>query len=76
MSLPQLCYVAKASKKEKAKPKKKSRGEYEERLAFNGTFLDIMKASVKHANSKSMNKNNEEYYFHFFYGWFIKPAYQ
>ena len=47
--------MAKASKK-KAKPKKKDRGEYDEKLAVNGSFLDIMKASAKHANAKSAKK--------------------
>ena len=48
--------MAKAAKK-KEKPKKKSRGEYEEKLAVNGSFLDIIKASAKHANSQSAKKN-------------------
>ena len=49
--------MAKAAKK-KEKPKKKSRGEYEEKLAVNGSFLDIIKASAKHADANS--KKNEK----------------
>lgn len=41
--------MAKAVKK----AKKKKRGQYEEKLAVNGGFLDIMKAAGKHANIKS-----------------------
>jgi hypothetical protein len=46
--------MAKAIKK-KAKPKKE-RGNYEEKLAVNGSFMDIIKASVKDAKKKSAKK--------------------
>lgn len=44
----------------KAKPKKKSKSnratKYDEKLTVNGSFLDIMKAAVKDANSKNVKK--------------------
>lgn len=39
-------------KPSKEKPRKK-RGEYEEPLKVNGSFMDIMKAAVKQANAKA-----------------------
>lgn len=45
--------MAKAIKKSK----KKIRGQYEEKLAVNGGFLDIMKAAGKQANTKSAKKS-------------------
>ena len=44
--------MAKAGKK----AKKKARGKYDEKLAVNGGFLDIMKAAGKDANTKSGKK--------------------
>ena len=44
--------MAKAVKK----AKKPVRGKYNEKLAVNGSFMDIMKASAKHANNKSTPK--------------------
>jgi len=41
--------------KKKTKPKKK-RGQYDEKLSVNGSFLDILKASAKDANNKSVEK--------------------
>ena len=43
--------MAKAAKKKPAKSKRAKK--YDEKIAVNGSFLDIMKASAKHANSKS-----------------------
>ena len=43
------------AEKKKATPKKK-RGEYEKPLKVNGSFLDIVKASVKHADKNSAPK--------------------
>ena len=48
--------MAKAAKKKVKKPNKRSKG-YEEKLAVHGSFLDIIKASAKHANSQSAKKN-------------------
>lgn len=45
--------MAKAVKK----AKKKKRGQYEQKLAVNGGFLDIMKAASKQANSKSKSSS-------------------
>lgn len=44
--------MAKATKKAKKKP----RGKYEEKLAIVGSFIDIMKAAGKQANTKSAKK--------------------
>ena len=41
--------------KKKVKPKKE-RGNYEEKLAVNGSFMDIMKAAVKDTRNKSAKK--------------------
>ena len=41
--------------KKKVPPKKKRR-EYKQKLKVNGSFLDIVKASVKHANKHSVPK--------------------
>ena len=46
--------MAKAVKK----AKKPGRGKYDEKLAVNGTFLDIMKAAAKNANDKSVKKTS------------------
>jgi hypothetical protein len=40
----------------KAKPKKERPPKYDEKLAVKGSFLDIMKAAGKDANSKSVKK--------------------
>ena len=47
--------MAKADKK-KAKPKVKRAKGYDEKLAVNGSFLDIMKTAVKHAENHSAKK--------------------
>jgi len=47
-----ICIMAKAIKKT---PTKK-RGEYDEKLKVNASFLDIIKASVKDAKSKDTKK--------------------
>lgn len=47
--------MAKAAKK-KQQPKKKARGNYDEKLAVNGSFLDIMKAASKDANKADTDK--------------------
>jgi hypothetical protein len=46
--------MAKAVKK--AKPKKERPAKYDEKLAVKGSFLDIVKASVKHAENNSAKK--------------------
>ncbi|WP_161499249.1 hypothetical protein [Flavipsychrobacter stenotrophus] len=46
--------MAKAVKKKA--PVKKERGTYEEPLTVNGSFMDIMKAAVKHADNNSKSK--------------------
>ena len=43
-------------KEKKPKKDKPRGGKYEDKLAVNGSFLDIMKASVKHADSKAVKK--------------------
>ncbi len=35
---------------------KKQRGNYDEKLSVNGSFIDIMSAAVKDANNKSIKK--------------------
>lgn len=45
--------MAKAAKKA-TEPKK--RGNYDEKLQVNGSFMDIMKAAVKHADNNSKAK--------------------
>ena len=45
--------MAKAAKK---KDDSKKRGTYEEPLQVNGSFMDIMKAAVKHADNNSKSK--------------------
>jgi hypothetical protein len=51
--------MAKASKKKQAAKKAtkpKERGEYDDKIAVNGSFMDILKASGKHANNNSAKK--------------------
>ncbi|HTC00163.1 MAG TPA: hypothetical protein VK705_05725 [Ferruginibacter sp.] len=48
--------MAKAVKK--AKPKKERPAKYDEKLAVNGSFLDIMKAAAKHAQNNSAKKSS------------------
>lgn len=38
---------------------KKPRGKYEEKLKVKGSFLDIIKASVKDANAKTVSKRRK-----------------
>ncbi len=40
------------------KPKNK-RGNYEEKIEVEGSFIDIIKASVKHANKNSSKKKKD-----------------
>lgn len=52
--------MAKAQKKKtekKASPKPKRDSTYEDKLSVKGSFMDIMKASGKHANNHSAKKN-------------------
>lgn len=44
--------MAKAVKK----AKKIHRGKYDEKMAVSGSFLDVVKAAAKNANSKSAKK--------------------
>ena len=46
------------SEKKKVKPKKKRANGYDEKLAVNGSFLDIMKAAAGHANDHSTKKKS------------------
>lgn len=48
--------MAKAIKKDKAKKPRPTN--YDDKLAVNGSFLDIMKAAVKDANNKSVKKSS------------------
>lgn len=47
-----------AEKKEKKqiKPKKERASNYNEKLAVTGSFLDLMKAAAKHANTDKKEK--------------------
>ena len=45
--------MAKAPKKA---PAAKKRGKYDEKLAVKGTFLDLIQASMKHADKNSKAK--------------------
>ena len=45
-----------AVNKNMAKPPAKKRAKYDDKLAVYGSFLDIMKASVKDANNKRAAK--------------------
>ena len=49
--------MAKAVSK-KAKPKKQRASKYDEKLAVNGSFLDIMKAAVKDTKQHSAKKGS------------------
>ncbi len=42
--------------KVKKATEKKPRGKYDEKLAVNGSFMDIMKAAVKDADKKAKKK--------------------
>ena len=44
------------AKAEKKATDKKKRGKYDEKLQVNGSFMDIMKAAVKHADANSKSK--------------------
>ena len=48
-----LCKMAKSTNKT---TEKKKRGKYDEKLAVKGSFLDIMQASMKHADKNSAPK--------------------
>jgi hypothetical protein len=41
------------TEKKKAEPKKKRAGKYDNKLKVEASFMDIIKASVEHANSKT-----------------------
>ena len=43
-------------KKPKAKADKKERSGYTTKLTVNGSFMDVLKASVKNANDKTPKK--------------------
>lgn len=45
--------------KEKKPTDKKKRGEYDEKLQVNGSFMDIMKAAVKNADANSKAKKTK-----------------
>ena len=45
--------------KDKSKAEKKQRGEYNDKLTVKGSFLDIVKASVKDANAKTSKKKKK-----------------
>ena len=48
--------MAKSTKKKQVEKKpsnKAKRGNYDDKLNVNGSFMDIMKASAKHANANS-----------------------
>lgn len=47
------------AKENKKATKKAKRGSYDEKLAVNGSFLDIMKAAAKNANEKSIKKDKK-----------------
>ena len=44
------------AKAEKKKEERKKRGQYDEKIAVKGTFLDIMTAAAQHADKKSATK--------------------
>ena len=46
-----------ATPKKKA-AKRKKRGDYDKKLAVKGSFVDIMKASMKDADNKSAKKKD------------------
>lgn len=48
----QLLSLEMAKKTKLGKPKKERPTNYSEKLAVKGTFLDVIKASVKHAEKK------------------------
>lgn len=50
-----ICTMAKASKKKTKKENKRAKG-YDDKLAVNGSFLQILQASAKHANANSAKK--------------------
>lgn len=51
-----MSFYAKEKKKKEDKKDKKQRGKYDEPLATSGSFLDIIKASAKHADNNSKKK--------------------
>ena len=47
------------AKAEKKKPdEKKKRGKYDEKLAVEGSFMDIMKSAVKHREKNTAKKKD------------------
>lgn len=49
-----------AKVKKQIKPKKERASKYDEKLAVNGSFLDVIKASVKHANTSDKKKPSKK----------------
>ncbi len=45
--------MAKQLKKKASKTEGKKRGKYDEKLTISGSFLDVIKASTKHADNNS-----------------------
>ncbi len=48
------------NKEKESKAEKKPRGKYDDKLKVKGSFLDIIKASVKDANAKTISKNKKK----------------
>lgn len=52
-----ICFMAAEKKaKKQIKPKKERASNYNEKLAVTGSFLDLMKAAAKHANTDKKEK--------------------
>lgn len=51
--------AAEKKPKKQIKPKKERASKYEEKLAITGSFLDVIKASVKNAD-KNADKNDKK----------------
>ncbi len=49
-----------AKEKKQVKPKKERASKYDEKLAINGSFLDVIKASVKHADKNDKKKPSKK----------------
>ncbi len=50
----------KSEKTTKNSQTENTRGKYNDKLAVKGSFLDIIKASVKYANNKTADKKKNE----------------
>jgi hypothetical protein len=51
--------MAKVNKKEATKPKKKRANKYDEKLAINGSFEDVIKVSTNYNPAKKEKKKNK-----------------